>query len=127
MRSISGFLLVSLFLLLACSKKSGGESDSQPPVVTIATPVNSQLYTAGQSISITGNITDDQFIAEVHIHVTNNNTGELLMDVHLYPAASSTAFNQSITAVAGVAYKIQVIAKDRAVNEGRQSVLVTCN
>ena len=63
----------------------------------------------------------------MHIHVTNRITGALLMDVHLYPGNSSTTFNQSIAAVAGVNYKIQVIAKDRAVNEAISSVEVTCN
>ena len=47
------------------------------------------------------------------------------MDVHLYPNSNSTTFNQPITATAGINYKIQVIAKDRAVNESRSSVEVT--
>lgn len=49
------------------------------------------------------------------------------MDVHLYPGGSTNTFNQSITAAAGINYKIQVVAKDRAVNEARNSVEVSCN
>ncbi len=53
--------------------------------------------------------------------------GELLMDVHEYPAGKTGNINQSLTAIAGVNYKIQVIAKDRAVNEYRASIEVACN
>jgi hypothetical protein len=49
------------------------------------------------------------------------------MDVHLYPNNSTASFDQSITAASGINYKIQVIAKDRAVNEARSSVEVSCN
>ncbi len=95
------------------------------PDITITSPANGQNFTSGQTIPITGSITDDKFIAEVHIHVTNTNTGALLMDVHLYPNGSPATLNQSITAVADINYKIQVIAKDRAVNESRSSVEVS--
>jgi len=78
-------------------------------------------------IPINATITDETYIAEVHVHVSNTNTGELLMDVHEYPAGKTGNINQSLTAIAGVNYKIQVIAKDRAVNESRASIEVACN
>lgn len=113
-------------MLAGCSKNSSVE-DTILPVITITSPVNGQVFTAGQTIPISGTITDDQYIAEIHIHVTNINTGALLMDVHLYPGANTTIFNQSLTAAAGINYKIQVIAKDREVNEARSTVDVSCN
>jgi Bacterial Ig domain len=116
-----------LLLCTGCSKDSADEKDIRPPVITITSPVNGQTFTNGQSINITGTITDDKYIAETHIHITNNTTGNLLMDVHLYPASAITTFNQSFTAASGIIYKIQVIAKDRAVNEARSSVEVSCN
>jgi hypothetical protein len=115
------------FIASGCSKDTATEKDTSLPVITIIAPANGQTFTPGQSIQMSGNIIDDKFIAEVHIHVTNTSTGTLLMDVHLYPASSSATFNQSITAAAGVNYKIQVIAKDMAVNEAISSVEVTCN
>ena len=121
-------LLLSLLVFaISCSKNSTGERDIILPIITITSPTNAQTFTNGQTINITGTITDDNYIAETHIHVTNILTGSLLMDVHLYPAAASATFNQSFTAAAGINYKIQVIAKDRAVNEGRASVEVSCN
>ncbi len=124
MKTWSALLLV---LLISCGKDPAIVNDNQLPVVTLSTPTNNQVFTAGQPITISGTITDNNYIAEVHIHVSNTNTGALLMDVHLYPAGNTTTFNQSITAVSGVSYKIQVIAKDKAVNEGRSSVDVSCN
>jgi hypothetical protein len=118
--------LISL-IFISCSKNKENESDKVFPVVTINSPVNGQSFTAGQLIPISGTITDNEYIAEVHIHVSNNNTGALLMDVHIYPGTDSTTFTESITAANGVNYKIQVIAKDRAVNESRSVVEVTCN
>ncbi len=114
-------------LVVSCSKNKESERDKVFPVITINTPVNGLSFTAGQSIPISGNITDNEYIAEVHIHVSNSNTGTLLMDVHIYPGSNSTSFNESITASAGINYKIQVIAKDRAVNESRSVVEVSCN
>lgn len=119
--------IIAVSIISGCSKGTAAEKDAVLPVITLITPVTGQNFTAGQSIQISGSITDDKYVAEVHIHVTNTNTGALLMDVHLYPGSSSTTFNQSITAAAGVNYKIQIIAKDRAVNEASVSVDVTCN
>ncbi len=120
------FSLILLILLAACGKTTA-EKDKIFPVVAISSPANGQSFTAGQSIPITATITDESYIAEVHVHVSNTNNGDLLMDVHEYPAGKTGTISQSITAVAGVNYKIQVIAKDRAVNETRSTVEVSCN
>ena len=127
MKTCYALLIITAALLVSCSKSKESERDKVFPAITINTPVNGQSFTAGQSIPISGIITDNEYIAEVHIHVSNNNTGALLMDVHIYPGSNSTSFNESITASNGINYKIQVIAKDRAVNESRSVVEVSCN
>ena len=96
-------------------------------MITLTSPSNGEVYSAGDIILIRGNITDDKFIAEGHIHVTNLNTNALLMDIHLAPGGKTAGFDQFIVASAGFNYKIQVIAKDRAVNETISTVLVSCN
>jgi hypothetical protein len=116
-----------VLLFVACSKDPAAANDNELPVITLNSPANGQVYTHGQTITIGGNITDNNYIAEIHIHVSNTNTGALVMDVHLYPGSNSTNFSQSLTAVAGINYKIQVIAKDKAVNEGRRTVEVSAN
>jgi len=115
-----------MILLSACGKPAA-EKDKIFPVVSISSPANGQTFTPGQPIPIIATIMDETYIAEVHVHVSNTNNGELLMDVHEYPAGKTGTIRQTITAVAGVNYKIQVIAKDRAVNESRAYVEVTCN
>ena len=121
---LSAFVIA--FLLSNCGKPAA-EKDKVFPVVSISSPAAGQVFTPGQLIPINAEITDETYIAEVHVHVSNTNNGELLMDVHEYPAGKTGTIRQSITAVVGVNYKIQVIAKDRAVNETRQSVEVACN
>lgn len=120
-------LLITTIVLASCSKNKVSEKDKVFPVIAINTPVNGQSFTAGLSIPISGTITDNEYIAEVHIHASNNNTGALLMDVHIYPGSNSTNFNESITASIGINYKIQLIAKDRAVNESGSVVEVSRN
>ncbi|MCX6317976.1 MAG: Ig-like domain-containing protein [Bacteroidetes bacterium] len=119
--------LCVLIILSACSKDPETASDTQAPSITLNNPANGQVFTPGQTIPISGTITDNNYIAEVHIHVTNTNTGSLLMDVHLYPAGNTMNFNQSLTAAAGINYRVQVIAKDKAVNESRQTADISCN
>jgi hypothetical protein len=123
----TSLILLWLAFIQGCSKGTGTDNDTIPPVITFNSPLNGHIFTPGQPISISGVVTDDKYIAEVHIHVTNVNTATLLMDVHLYPAGDNGNFNQSITAAAGINYKIQVIAKDRGVNETRSTVEVSCN
>lgn len=120
-------IILLLIFVAACSKDPATANDTTAPVITLNSPSANQVFTPGQPINISGSISDNNYIAEVHIHVSNTNTGALLMDVHLYPAGSTATFNQSLTAVAGVNYKIQVIAKDKAVNEGRSTVDASCN
>jgi hypothetical protein len=120
-------IILLLIFVAGCSKDPATASDTTAPIITLNSPSANQVFTPGQPININGSISDNNYIAEVHIHVSNTNTGALLMDVHLYPASSTATFNQSLTAVAGVNYKIQIIAKDKAVNEGRSTVDASCN
>ncbi len=122
------WLLLSFILLAtACSKSSGGDDDTQSPVITISSPANNSSVTGGQAVNITGTITDSNRIAELHVHISNNNTGTLLIDIHRTPAGNSYSLNENFTTQAGITYKIQVIAKDAAANETISSVLVTAN
>ena len=118
--------IYTAILLSACGKPAA-EKDKIFPVVSISSPANGQSFTPGQPFPLLPRSLDETYIAEVHVHVSNTNTGELLMDVHEYPAGKTGNISQSITAVSGVNYKIQVIAKDRAVNESRAYVEVACN
>lgn len=120
------FLFYSLLVLtVACTKAGPRSNDRESPSVEVTQPVNNAVVNANQPLNITGTVSDNQYIAEIHIHITNLNTGQLLLDVHLYPASAQTAFTQAFTPQAGQRYRIQVIARDRSVNEGSQTLEIS--
>jgi Bacterial Ig domain len=127
MKKVPFFLLMLAGIVPGCSKNSTTNNDNELPVITLVTPVSNEIFTAGQSIDITGTVTDNNYIAEVHIHVFDNGTGAKLLDEHIFPGGASANFDRSIVAASGITYKIEVVAIDRAVNEARKSVLVSCN
>lgn len=124
MKSLVPLLLV--VLSLACSKNEKLK-DNELPVVTITSPNNNQVFSAGETVHITGILSDNQQLAEVHVHISNNSTGTLLIDIHRNPAAATYSLNESFLAQAGINYKIQVIAKDNSANENRSTVEITSN
>lgn len=119
------FLLLSFCAWLSCSKRSGSAEDKQSPVIQFTVPANNQVFTAGQPVVITGTITDNDKIAEIHVHISNNNTAQLLVDIHRFPAAASYALNENFTPTAGITYKIQLIAVDKSGNQAIESVMVS--
>jgi hypothetical protein len=112
-------------LIVACNKTSPRSNDRESPTVSITQPINNTVATPNTPLNITGTVADNQYIAEIHIHITNLNTGQLILDVHLYPAAAQASFSQAFTPQAGQRYKIQVIARDRSVNEGSKTLEIS--
>lgn len=122
------FFIIPLIITgFSCSKSNNRETDRVLPVVTISAPLNNQVFTAGQTVNITGTLSDNQQLAEVHVHISNNTTGSLLVDIHRYPVSATYTLNENFIAQSGIEYKIQVIAKDNSANENRATVLVTGN
>lgn len=122
------FLTVILIITgFSCSKNNNRETDRVLPVVIISAPLNNQVFTAGQLVAITGTLSDNQQLAEVHVHISDNTTGTLLVDIHRYPLSATYTLNESFSVQSGIEYKIQVIAKDNAANENRATLLVTAN
>jgi hypothetical protein len=121
------FLSYLLLLLIGCSKSSDNDKDYDPPVLTLNTPVNNQVFTAGQNMIISGIASDNKFIDQVHIVITNLATGTEYLHIHIHPNGNSSNFSQSYAAQAGIAYKIQVIVDDGSTNSTAKSVEVSCN
>ncbi len=119
--------LLFTLLMCACSKDEGGNKDRILPVLEITSPTNNQVFTAGSTVNVTGNLSDNGRLVEVHVHISNKNTGDLLIDIHRYPSAPSFTLNESFQAEAGIEYRIQVIAKDDATNENRATVEISSN
>jgi hypothetical protein len=115
-----------LFALLAGCKKSGTDNDDRTdPVITLTAPLNGATLIAGQTTAITGTITDEREIYMVHTHISDNNTGALLIDIHRYPGTASYQLSESFVPEAGRSYRIQVQARDRGANEAASAVVVS--
>lgn len=127
MRSPLSVTLLFTLLMCACSKDEGANKDRILPKLEITSPTNNQVVTAGSTVNVTGNLSDNGRLVEVHVHISNKNTGDLLIDIHRYPSASSFALNESFQVEAGIEYRIQVIAKDDATNENRATVEISSN
>ena len=126
MKSILIFLS-ALFVIPACSKNADIANDKEAPSITISSPTPNQQFSAGQTVTIHGQLSDNQQVSELHVHISDAESGALLIDIHRYPAAASYTLAESFTAQAGIDYKIQVIAKDNAANEGRATVEISTN
>ncbi len=113
-------------MLVSCSKSSSPE-DRESPVIMLTSPVNNQVFIAGETVNITGMLSDNQKLTEVHVHISIVNTAALLIDIHGYPAAATYTLNESFQTQAGISYKIQVIAKDNSANENHTNVEITSN
>jgi len=124
MKTSLPYLLI--FSLLACTKETP-EKDYELPVVTISSPGNNEVFNAGATVTITGSITDNKKVVEVHVPISNNTTGALLTDIHRYPDTGSYTLNESFQTQAGINYKIQVIGKDNSANENRATVEIATN
>lgn len=120
-------LLVILVALIGCTKSGGGDKDREIPLITFSTPSNNQVFTAGQSVAINAHVSDNKNISEVHIHISNNVTNQLLLDIHRSPGTASYILSESFVVQNGVQYKIQIIAKDNSANEARAAVIITVN
>jgi hypothetical protein len=121
------FLPYLLVFLVACSKGSSNDKDYDAPVLTLNTPLNNQVYTAGQNIMIAGQASDNKFINQIHIVISNLATGAEYLHIHIHPGSSAFNFNQPYTAQAGISYKIDVIVDDASTNSTAKSVEVSCN
>lgn len=120
----SVFAILVMCLLTGCSKDNDSD-DNEPPVITFITPLHNQVFSAGQDVSITATLTDNKRISEVHVHITNNTTGTLLVDIHRTPAAATDALNETFTVGSGIEYKITVLVKDNSANESTKYVLIS--
>ncbi len=120
-------LLIVSVALAACSKNGAADKDRELPAITITSPVNNGVFSNGQTVMVTANLSDNKIISEVHVHISNNITNQLLIDIHRSPASSNYAVSESFVTQSGIEYKVQVIAKDNSANENRASVVITVN
>ncbi len=111
------FILLSICLLSTTCKKSSADDDKEIPVIVLTAPVNNSTVTAGNTVNITGHVTDNKNIYMIHVHISDLTTGRLLIDIHRYPNSTHYNLAENFTATAGITYQVQVRARDNAANE----------
>ncbi|MDF2385207.1 DUF4249 family protein [Nostoc ellipsosporum NOK] len=121
----TALFFLSFALLAGCNKNGTDNDDRTDPVIVLTSPLNGSTLTATQTTAITGTITDDREIYMVHIHISDNNTGALLIDIHRYPGTATYQLSESFVPETGRSYRIQVQARDRGANEASSSVVVS--
>ena len=102
--------------LCSCKKDAG---DTSRPVIALSSPTDHQTFTAGQTVTISATITDNDELHEVHLYVRNKATGTEVL--HLEEHTDMKAYNllKTFTAQAGITYKIELEANDHGDNEAK--------
>jgi hypothetical protein len=121
--------ILCLFLLGACKKNDPSSESEKKPVIFLNTPTNNQVFSAGQTVNITANIiASNNNLAQIHVHIYNNGSGQLLVDIHRTPTDTQSYFlNESLQVQAGIQYKIQVVAINSSADQDVQTVLISAN
>jgi phosphate-selective porin len=126
-------------IFTACSKggtpaeeEDGGQhvitsTDVTAPVIEITAPTANQLFGNGNTINITGKLTDDYGLYRGSIRITNDANGALLKE-QLYEIHGLLLYNYSIAftpAVSAVSdYTITVSFEDHGLNATTKSVKI---
>lgn len=134
------FLATSLLLFISLSCSKGGSvddteyannpSDVTAPVLTINTPAPDQVFNNGNSINVTGRVTDDLGLYRGTIRITNDLNGDVLKE-QAYEIHGILAYNFNISHVAAVSvasnYTVTVWFEDHGSNTAARSVKIKVN
>ena len=105
-------------------------SDTTPPVISITTPSDNQVYSSGSTIHMTGRISDDLGLYRGTIKLVNDANG-LVLKEQAYEIHGLLAYNFSLshTAVVTAAadYTVTVSFEDHGLNTVSRSVKVKVN
>jgi len=71
-------IVLSIFILtiISISIISCKKTDDEKPVITLSTPVSEQDYAIGDTIFISGHVSDNEALHELEIRLTKEETGE---------------------------------------------------
>jgi Bacterial Ig domain len=107
--------------IAACTKK-----DEVAPIITIEAPIESQAFTAGQTVTIKANITDNVGVHMIHIIAVDNTGGHW---VHSEEHVDGKSFERVKTFIAnaGKNYTISVEATDHDENSATKEIHISCN
>jgi len=138
-------LVSAILVLLASCSKGGSTSDNggsvihnnnTPPVDTVApvldifTPSANQVFTSGNTINVTGRITDDLGLYRGSIRISNDANGSILKE-QLYEIHYQLLYNFNISYTPNVTvpsnYTVTVFFEDHGLNSATKSVKIQVN
>ena len=142
-RYIFYVLLAIAVIGFSCSKggDAGGNDDGggphivspndvTAPVIVINTPIANQVFSNGNSISITGRLTDDLGLYNGSIRITNDANGEVVKQ-QLYEIHGLLSYDFNISHIASVTavsnYTVTVTFQDHGLNTTTQAVKIKVN
>lgn len=111
------------------SRKKSTDEDLSVPVVTLSSPVASQSYAGGGTVSINGTVTDNS-LHELEITITNNATSAVLYTktISVHNLTSYTINENWINSVAVLTNAtLKVEAHDHSENHGEKTVQIILN
>ena len=118
MKRLTTFIVL---FITACTKK-----DEVAPVITIQSPVENQVFSAGQTITIKATVTDNESLHMVHVIAIDNTGGHW---VHSEDHVDGKSFEIVKTFVtnAGKNYTISIDATDHDENTATKQINVSSN
>ena len=72
-------LTLAITLTISITSCKTEDTDTNPPVITLTTPVSEQDYAIGDTIFIQGDVTDNEALHELMIMLHKQETGEVVM------------------------------------------------
>ena len=108
-------------LLCSCTKDAG---DTSRPVIALTSPTDHQTFAAGQTVTISATITDNDELHEVHLYVRNKATGAEVLHLEEHTDLKTYNLLKTFAVQAGVTYKIELEANDHGDNEAKVEIEV---
>jgi len=115
------FATLILFFATACGKK-----DEISPEISIISPIENQVFSAGQTITIKASVSDNEGVHTIHVIAVDNAGGHW---VHSEEHVDGKTFEiiRTFVANAGKKYTISIDATDHNENTATQDVTVSSN
>lgn len=145
LRYSSLWILTLVIVVIASCSRSGGlegggnggggphvvnDQDSIAPAITIATPTAAQVFTSGNTISMTGTITDETGLYRGSVKLVDDATGDELKIQH-YEIHGFLSYNftvaHTVTVSAPVNLSVTVSFEDHGRNMTTRSVKIKVN
>jgi len=115
------FASVILFFVASCGKK-----DEIAPVISIASPMANQVFSAGETVTIKATVTDNESLHMIHV-IAIDNTGGHWVHSEEHVDGKTFDINKTFVANAGKNYTISIDATDHDENTATQEIKVSSN